>query len=54
MARVPRETGDAGPGILETALVLGGAGLLALLVLKLFEDQLGWVIGRLVSFASGG
>ena len=49
-----RGAGDAGPGILETSLVLGLSILLALIIILFFGGALGNVIGILVDAAHGG
>ncbi len=46
--------GDAGPGILETSLVLGLAVLLALVIVVFFGGALAEAIGFLVDAAHGG
>lgn len=46
--------GDAGPGILETSLVLGLAVLLALVIVVFFGGALADAIGVLVDVAHGG
>jgi hypothetical protein len=53
MTQAP-ERRDPGPGILETTLVLGLAGLLALIVVAFFGGPLAQVIGVLVDAAHGG
>lgn len=45
---------ENGPGILETAIVLGGAALLALAIIVFLGGQLADVIGLLVDAAHGG
>jgi hypothetical protein len=45
---------ENGPGILETSIVLGGAVLLALVIIFLFGGQLANIIGVLVDAAHGG
>ena len=47
-------TGDAGPGILETSLILGLAVLLALVIVVFFGGVLADAIGALVDVAHGG
>lgn len=47
-------TGDGGPGILETSLVLGLAGLIALAIVAFFGGALGDAVGVLVNVAHGG
>lgn len=47
-------TGDTGPGIIETSLVLGLAVLLAAVIVGFFGGQLADVIGFLVNAASSG
>jgi len=47
-------TGETGPGILETSLILGLAVLLALLIILFFGGALADVIGILVDAAHGG
>ena len=49
-----RPGADRGPGILETTIVLGGAILLALLIIGFFGGQLADAIGMLVDAAHGG
>jgi hypothetical protein len=49
-----RTTGDIGPGILETAIVLGTALLLAGVVVLFFSAQLAQAVGLLVDLAHGG
>ncbi len=46
--------GEAGPGILETSLILGLSVLLALAIIVLFGGALADVIGMLVDAAHGG
>ena len=45
---------ERGPGILETTIVLGGAILLALLIIGFFGGPLADAIGMLVDAAHGG
>ncbi len=49
-----RDGAEAGPGILETSLVLGMAVLLAAVILVFFGGALADVIGVLVDAAHGG
>lgn len=49
-----RETREAGPGILETSLVLGLAILLAFAIVVFFGGSLAAIIGVLVDAAHGG
>ena len=44
---------EGGPGILETAIVLGGSILLAVLIIYLFGGVLAETIGVLVDAAHG-
>lgn len=46
--------GETGPGILETAIVLGGAIVLALAIIAFFGGPLADAIGILVDTAHGG
>jgi len=46
--------GDAGPGILETTIVLGLAILLAVVIVAFFGGVLADAIGVLVDAAHGG
>lgn len=48
------DTALAGPGILETSLVLGIAVLLAVVIVVFFGGALADVIGLLVDAAHGG
>ena len=50
----PAPAAENGPGILETSIVLGGAVLLALLIIFVFGGQLADIIGVLVDAAHGG
>ncbi len=50
----PRQPAEAGPGILETTIVVGGAILLALLVVVFLGGPLADVIGVLMDAAHGG
>ena len=45
---------EGGPGILETSIVLGGAILLALVIIWFFGGVLAEAIGTLVDAAHGG
>jgi hypothetical protein len=45
---------DAGPGILETSLVMGLAILLAAVILVFFGGPLAQIMGALVDVAHGG
>ncbi len=45
---------DAGPGILETTLVLGLAVLLATVVVAFFGGPMAHLMGSLVDIAHGG
>jgi len=47
-------TGEPGPGILETSLVLGLAAALAAVILAFFGGALADVVGILVDAAHGG
>ncbi len=49
-----RASGDTGPGILETAIVIGAAALVAGVVVLFFGGQLAQIIGVLVDIAHGG
>jgi hypothetical protein len=49
-----RASGDTGPGILETSIVLGAALLLAFVIVFFFGGQLAAVLGALVDLAHGG
>lgn len=46
--------GAAGPGILETSIVIGGSLLLAGALVLFFGGQLGQLLGVLVDLAHGG
>jgi hypothetical protein len=46
-------TGEPGPGILETSIVLGGSILLALAIIYFFGGALADAIGVLVDAAHG-
>jgi len=45
---------DTGPGIIETSLVIGLAGLLAVAILVFFGGGVADVIGQVVDAAHGG
>jgi hypothetical protein len=47
-------SGDAGPGIVETSLVMGLAIVLAAVILVFFGGPLAQVMGVLVDAAHGG
>lgn len=47
-------TGDPGPGILETSLVLGLAALLAAVILAFLGGPLADLVGAIVDAAHGG
>jgi hypothetical protein len=47
-------SGDTGPGILETSIVLGASLLLAAVIVLFFGGQLAQVVGLLVDIAHGG
>ena len=47
-------TGDTGPGILETSLVLGVAAALAAVIVLLLGGPLADLVGILVDAAHGG
>ena len=49
-----RRAGEAGPGILETSLILGLSALLALAIVNLAGGTLADTIGFLVDAAHGG
>jgi hypothetical protein len=49
-----RASGDTGPGILETSLILAAALLLAFIIVFFFGGQLAAVVGALVDIAHGG
>lgn len=49
-----RTGAEGGPGILETTIVLGGAIVLALLIIGFFGGPLADTIGLLVDAAHGG
>lgn len=51
--RGPSGTGDTGPGILETSVVLGLAVLLAAIIVVFFGGTLADAIGVLVDAAHG-
>jgi hypothetical protein len=53
-ARDRRAAREAGPGILETAIVLGLAILLAVAIIVFFGGALAETIGVLVDAAHGG
>lgn len=46
--------GEAGPGILETTIVLVLAGVLAVVIVAFFGGPLAHVVGVLVDLAHGG
>jgi hypothetical protein len=50
----PGDGAEAGPGILETAIVLGGAVLVALAIVVFFGGALADAIGALMDAAHGG
>jgi hypothetical protein len=50
----PPEGSEAGPGILETAIVLGGALLFAAAIVVFFGGALADAIGALMDAAHGG
>ena len=52
--RAPGRTGETGPGILETSIVLGLALLLAVAIVVFFGGALAVIIGALVDAAHGG
>jgi hypothetical protein len=52
--RAPGRTGETGPGILETSIVLGLALLLAVAIVVFFGGALADIIGALVDAAHGG
>jgi hypothetical protein len=45
---------DTGPGIIETSLVIGLAGLLAVAILVFFGGGVADLIGQVVDMAHGG
>jgi hypothetical protein len=45
---------DTGPGIIETSLVIGLAGLLAVAILVFFGGNVADLIGQVVDLAHGG
>lgn len=47
-------TGDPGPGILETSLVLGLAAVLAAVILAFLGGPLADLVGAIVDAAHGG
>jgi hypothetical protein len=49
-----RTSGDTGPGILETAIVIGASLLVAAVVVVFFGTQLAHLVGVLVDLAHGG
>jgi hypothetical protein len=49
-----RAGAEGGPGILETTIVIGGAVLLALLIIGFFGGALAEAIGMVVDAAHGG
>jgi hypothetical protein len=46
-------SGDTGPGILETSIVIGASLLLAGIIVLFFGGQLGQAVGLLVDLAHG-
>ena len=50
----PSSARDRGPGVLETSIVIGGAIVLALVIIFVFGGQLADIIGVLVDAAHGG
>jgi hypothetical protein len=48
------EGGEAGPGILETGIVIGGALLLAGAIVLFFGGALADAVGALMDLAHGG
>ena len=48
------EGGEAGPGILETGIVIGGAVLLAAAIVLFFGGALADAVGVLMDLAHGG
>ena len=53
-AAIGRGVPDTGPGIIETSLVIGLAGLLAVAILVFFGGGVADVIGQVVDAAHGG
>ncbi|MFN8629624.1 MAG: hypothetical protein U0838_04680 [Chloroflexota bacterium] len=49
-----RVSGDIGPGILETSIVLGASLALAFVIVFFFGGQLAAIVGMLVDIAHGG
>ncbi len=49
-----QSTAEAGPGILETSIVLGSTMLLAAVIVLVFGGTLAELIGILVDAAHGG
>lgn len=49
-----RTSGDTGPGILETSIVLGAAMVLAFVIVFFFGGQLAALLGVMVDLAHGG
>ncbi len=49
-----RTPGDTGPGILETAIVIGASLIVAGIVVVFFGSQLAQLMGILVNLAHGG
>lgn len=48
-----RPSGDTGPGILETSIVIGAALVLAAIIVAFFGGQLAQLVGLLVDLAHG-
>jgi hypothetical protein len=49
-----RASGDLGPGLLETSIVLGASLVLAFVIVFFFGGQLAALLGALVDIAHGG
>jgi hypothetical protein len=49
-----RTSGDTGPGILETTIVIGAALVVAAVIVAFFGGQLAQLVGLLVDIAHGG
>lgn len=50
----PHASGDTGPGILETSIVLGASLVLAVVIVVFFGGPLAALMGALVDLAHGG
>jgi len=49
-----RTSGDTGPGILETSIVIGAAVAFAAVIVAFFGGELAQLVGLLVDIAHGG